>query len=256
MLHATIGSWYGDLAAISCVIALLIWIRLRNGQWPIAAKGQGTEHVIARMIDQRQSVDGRLKHEPKGKFWIVGNLWSSPEGRLLSAIRNALWLQDAGKSPAEAWAKVVPASRTQILLAANSGEARQIGIRGILAECDPDYLPLGERLVDRVADIAERCVVSELHKVNAAPQWPPFGWMDPAISKEEFVKAALPDELLERGFDLRTQQLNDIATRYVAGDEIRAFESPAEMWRARLGRAGYVLLRRGRPIARAVTMMN
>jgi hypothetical protein len=40
------------------------------------------------------------------------------------------------------------------------------------------------------------------------------------------------------------------------GDLIYAFESAPETWSALAGRAGYVLVREGKPIAQIVTLMN
>jgi hypothetical protein len=40
------------------------------------------------------------------------------------------------------------------------------------------------------------------------------------------------------------------------GDEIWHFTSPADSWKHLAGRAGYVILRAGRPVGAMLTMMN
>ena len=40
------------------------------------------------------------------------------------------------------------------------------------------------------------------------------------------------------------------------GDRIYAFSSAPDSWKALAGRAGYVLVRNGKPVAQMVTLMN
>jgi len=248
--------WYGSIGIICGALIALLWLPRRRRRVRLAAEDDRPETTLIRMIELRRKIDKRIKSLPAPNRWIIFDLWASPEGRLLTKILNALWLEDGGMSRPAAWARVCPLPTEQILAAGTPEHARHLAVKGILAEVDPEYLALGDAFIGRLADHAERWAMTELTKLKTTPQWPSSDWTIDSLSYDQFVDEALTEDVLARGFDRLTRELVDIAERYVPGDEIRTFRSPAETWQTLGGRAGYVLVRRGHPIGRAVTLMN
>jgi hypothetical protein len=67
-------------------------------------------------------------------------------------------------------------------------------------------------------------------------------------------RASNPQELLRRYRDRRA--LVELIVSMQAGDEIRKFDSPRKAWRAKCGRHAYALVRKGKPVARVVLLLN
>jgi hypothetical protein len=52
------------------------------------------------------------------------------------------------------------------------------------------------------------------------------------------------------------QKWGELRAQMMDGDEIRAFSAPKDVWQQLAGRAGYALVRKDRPIACIITLMN
>ena len=58
-------------------------------------------------------------------------------------------------------------------------------------------------------------------------------------------------------FDIKTHHdLSPLKERMLPGDEVWSFSSPVESWGVLAGRAGFALIRDGRPLAHMITIMN
>ena len=81
----------------------------------------------------------------------------------------------------------------------------------------------------------------------------PSAWLQGAIDMDEierdFVDNPGPYGVSNQEWEALKAQMKD-------GDEIRAFSSPPDSWNHLAGRAGYALVREGKAIAGAITLIN
>ena len=242
---------FADMAAIATGCRAIV-----HQSFAKATANEAVDSVLCRMVDIRRRVDrGPLKY-PRGRNWPVFALWTAPEGKILCAIRSANWLQDGGLSALQAWASVCPSVGAQISAAADEAAARRIAIYGLLQVIDPQYLSLGDKMIDHIVRRADAWAKREIVQVNTSLPYPPPEWLELKVSLAEFERECLEPFSAHTIWTRSAEAAQNVGAWFTPDDEIWWFRSPPDYWAGMFGRAGYALLRRGRPIAHATTIMN
>jgi|GEM_PF-3711391 len=249
----------GTLALIGLVGIIIIRARNSSNQDDTTASDkdyESHEDVVCRMVNLRRRHDKRIKKEPNARNWMMWQLWESPEGYLLRCITDVLWLQDGGMTPTEAWTKICPGATGQIAAASDEAEILRVGVRRILTVIDPPYLDLGQSVIDKVSAIAELHGGKELAAYQAGKPYPSVEWLTQKSSFEEFEAKHFNERTMQGPVTKTWFQATNFRDRFLPTDEVWLYDSPASYWQNLGGRAGFALVRQGRPITYTTTKMN
>ena len=249
----------GTLALTGLVWILIIRARNSSDREVITASDkdyESHEDVICRMVNLRRRHDKRIKKGPSARNWMMWQLWVCPEGYMIRAISNALWLQDGGMTITEAWTKICPSATAKISSALDDTEVFRVGVRRILEVLDTPYLQLGQKVIDQVVAIATAHSRRELAAYNAGKPYPPVEWLTEKSSFAEFENVFFNEGTENQTITKTRFEASDMRDRFLSTDEIWLYNSPTSYWKNLGGRAGLALVRKGRPIAYTTTSMN
>ena len=238
-------------------LAVVGWIKLQallDGKTP--SEPTSPENVICRMVDLRMAKDKRIRNGPRPGDWMIWQLWTSPEGVLLRTFTRALWHQDSGLSAADAWARICPSAADEISKSKDADQARRLGAAAVLKAIDPPYLELGDELIGAVLAHATEWAEREVKAVKTGKPYPPLEWLSEELSFDEYVSELFAEPRKDTSWSRSLQDAIDLKHLFSPVDKIWRYKSPPETWRSLGGRAGFALVRDGRPIAAVVTMMN
>lgn len=213
--------------------------------WPTRAakfsKSEGRprrETILVQMIELRRRKDARLRRAARPGNWPMFQLWEAPEAGVLSTVENFRWLKDAGLSDQSALQRLDGAHEPALTLSEL--------VKRKLRVVDAAYLALGDELLGKQVEIADKWISDEIQWAKSERPFPPAEWLVRRTSIGAFD-----------GTDVRKHRdWSNIKARMTERDELWEFSSPPEYWEGLAGRAGIALVREGRPIAHIVTMMN
>ena len=111
---------------------------------------------------------------------------------------------------------------------------------------DAAYLALGDELVAKQVEIADKWASDEIQSIKSERPFPPIEWL---IRRTNVGTLDGTEVSKHRGW-------RSIKALMTERDELWEFNSPPEYWERLAGRMGVALVRDGRPIAHVVTAMN
>ncbi len=241
----------GPLAVVGVLtsIAWTVWFKPHR-----EADGGDFRHresVLCEMIALRSSIDPRLTGRGPPEHLLMWQLWETTEATILELVDGALWrmsgeryYQDGGME----WTE--PNYEKLIDL-----------VRGRLRTTDPQYLLLGDELLLECAKLAVAWAELE-HERGTVRPYPPGSWWQDAVSLADAQHSPLPLKIpLENapacmtGF-AKQEDWDRLQQRYVVGDVLRCYASPAPYWEKLGGDAGVVLTRGGQPIGHVTLARN
>lgn len=208
--------------------------------------------ILCEMVNVRKRRDARLRgSEPSN--WPMIRLWLSPEGRILDAVADFQWLLDAGLTEEQALSHMLSLDGRDACSTAVT--TLRAFIEHSLKFFDPSYIDLEAGILTKNIKLAGLWAAAEIKHLKLARSYPPPEWLRNRVHfadvAPQFTMAtrSIYDELGKRNWDR-------IKVRMVNDDELWAFRSPPDDWRRLAGREGVALIRRGRPIAKIVTLMS
>ncbi|MGD9741392.1 MAG: hypothetical protein AB7J30_12380 [Hyphomicrobium sp.] len=228
--------------------------------WPARAMMRegppNLDTTLCEMIALRRRRDERIRGRGNPSTWPVAELRKSTEGMLALTSEQYHLLRDDGLLHSQAVARL-EAYRTgsDHVVAPLTADLRAY-LAYLMEMGDPAYLHLGGRLFDRAIAIATQHSLLRIKAAKGAKPFPPSEWftarIDPASPESPPPPIDAPAYLAiseESG-------IAELKLRMLEGDEIWTFSSPRETWETLCGRAGIVLVRKGRAVAHIVTEMN
>jgi hypothetical protein len=226
------------------------------------------ETILCQMIELRRKIDPRLRHRGSPSNWPMFQLWETTEAVILEIVEQYLWLRDGGLVEQIALEKIEIFHRATIDVDLEPGISMRSYIFRRVTEIDPLYLSQGTKLLDRAISVAERRAYDEIKQKKLQPSFPPKEWLKQRISapmverqRAPLVLGGLRITIDQRSFDLdaaipQKRDWDRIKLRMLPDDELWTFNSPPETWQALAGRMGVALIRDGRAIDHAITVMN
>jgi hypothetical protein len=211
------------------------------------------ETILVQMIELRRRKDPRLGRAKPADRWPMFQLRETPEATILSTMEDFRWLKDAGLDDQSAL------RRMETLTSGNASPLLGSGftLRGLIAislkTVDPSYLALGDEILVRQLEIADKWVQDQIQWTKSQPAFPPIEWLKKRVTEQE-IDSGQAGRILA-SVPKHTDWLH-VRARLVAGDEIWEFDSPREDWERLMGWRGIALIRDGRPIAHIVVVMN
>lgn len=221
-----------------------VWWSARAAKFSKSDGRPRRETVLVQMIELRRRKDPRLRNVSRPSNWPMFQLWEAPEATVLSAVENFGWLKDAGLTDQSALQRLNTNEHGALsgdpILTLNDFVKRKLRM------VDAAYLALGDDLLAKQVDIADKWASDEIQWIKSERPFPPIEWL---VTRTSI--GALDGTDIRRHRDWRS-----IAARMTERDELWEFNSPPEYWEGLAGRMGIVLVRDGRPIAHIVTAMN
>ena len=222
--------------------------------WPAG----DSDLLVGMLLRRRKLFDARLKRADIDN-WPMHRFRDTPEAILFETVDAHRDLRAGGAKDWQIWEKL------DAWLDADGppmphGAALSDYLKSRLRFIDPVLVELGDQFLSGHIDICERW----LEKTNPAEgkAWPPREWLTRQLTFAEFESLGADSD----GYPVGTPAVLHLSRsergivrlnlRMLAGDQIWAFSSPPDTWRALRGREGLALVRNGRSVAHVVTGMN
>lgn len=215
------------------------------------------DDLMCRMINLRLAVAPEPGRPSSADHWPMYQFSETPEADLAAAVDMFLWNEDAVHP-------LVPDSGGALVEVLQlRSEMRE----KVLAYCSaamklkhPQYLQLGHNIFERSVDLAIEWALNEIGRAVRDRPYPPPSWWTEQLSWQVVMNGDFGSSVnvheLEHGTSRLSVQWRTMMSRRSESDEIWSFQSPPETWQRLGGRAGLVLVRRGRPVSSVTLRMN
>jgi hypothetical protein len=224
---------------------------------------EGRELLLCQMISLRRAHDKDLQRQPVPEHWPMFQLSRTPEETLLSAVEMFLWHLDDESSMEFANVTLTKPSDARRLLEPSLQQKIVDYAASAMRLRHDAYLSHGTELIREATEYASAWVLMSIARSYQTKTYPPRGWWNDRVDWREAKHGQLPQpftgmplDAIEEGTTRTAQDWRDLLSRAVDQDELYAFDSPSDYWQKLGGRAGLVLVRRGRPIANVTLKMN
>lgn len=245
VIALTVGA---PLVLLFAIVHFLRKIISRISKRPVAFDDYPSrESVLVEMIEQRRRKDSRLRRLGQPNSWPMSQLWKMPEAVLLDMAEDFAWLRDAKLDDQSALlhleridGKTSDSSQRKIT------SLHELVTRKLSA-IDPTYVVSDSEVITKQVQVAERWAREEIQRIKSERPYPPREWLTERVTLADIGDVR---SLSHRKWS------SVIKARATERDELWRFSSPADQWQNLAGRAGFALVREGRPIDHVVTLMN